>query len=302
MLQTRMIEGPLLSNGYALEMSPERLGWLTPTDAGLPLARIKEVYREQGYVWLKGFFPREDILAFRRHFFAAFEGTGLLLEGSDPFEGIYGGGGEQRELTSKIFWEIVRSPAYEAFCTMPRLWQFYKALLQDEPYLHKRKIIRYNAPNERNCTGGHYDLVYLRAGTDRLYSSWIPIGDVPVEMGGLVYLEGSDAIGRKMEAEFSAKATKLTPEERINAYNKNMREGGWISVDLPDMVRRFGTRWLMADYEAGDMVIHSPYMVHAATVNTDPRRIRLSTDIRFQAKSDDIDKRWASDWAPDDHL
>ncbi len=69
------------------------------------------------------------------------------------------------------------------------------------------------------------------------------------------------------------------------------------------MARRFNSRWLMADYEAGDMVIHSPYMVHAATVNTDlHKRTRLSTDIRYQAKSDEIDKRWTNDWAPDDHL
>lgn len=304
MIQTRTIPGPLMSNGHELEMTPERLGWLVPTDPVLPLSHIKEIYHKQGYVWLKGFFERHEILAFRRHFFAAFAGTGLLAPGSDPVEGLYGGGeGEQRELINKIFWEIVRSPAYEAFCTMPRLWKFYEALLQDEPYLHKRKIIRYNHPGGRNCTGGHYDLIYLRAGTDRLYSSWIPIGDVPIEMGGLIYLEGSDALGRKMEAEFSARNADLPPEERISAYNKNMRNGGWISTDLADMARRFNSRWLMADYEAGDMVIHSPYMVHAATVNNDPHgRIRLSTDIRYQAKSDDIDQRWTNDWAPDDHL
>jgi ectoine hydroxylase-related dioxygenase (phytanoyl-CoA dioxygenase family) len=303
MIHTRAISEPLMSNGSALEMTPERLGWLVPTDAGLPLAHIKDIYYKQGYVWLKGFFERRELLAFRRDFFAAFEGTGLLAQGSDPVEGLYRGEGEQRALIKKIFWEMVRSPAYEAFCTMPRLWKFYEALLQDEPYLHKRKIIRSTLPGVRNCTGGHYDLIYLRAGTDRLYSSWIPIGDIPVEMGGLIYLEGSDALGRKMEAEFSARNADLPPQERISAYNHNMRAGGWISVDLADMARRFNSRWLVADYEAGDMVIHSPYMLHAATVNTDPhKRIRLSTDIRYQAKSDEIDKRWTNDWAPDDHL
>lgn len=292
-----------MSNSSVLEMTPERLGWLVPTDAGLPLAHIKDIYHEQGYVWLKGFFERRAILAFRRDFFTAFKETGLLSQGSDPVEGLYGGEDQQRTLIKKIFWEIVRSPEYEAFCTMPRLWTFYEALLQDEPYLHKRKIIRYTLPGERNCTGGHYDLIYLRAGTDRLYSSWIPIGDIPVEMGGLIYLEGSDALGRRMEAEFSARNADLSPQERISAYNKNMRAGGWISVDLADMAHRFNSRWLVADYEAGDMVIHSPYMIHAATVNTDSYgRIRLSTDIRYQAKSDEIDKRWMHDWAPDDHL
>lgn len=305
MLEIRTLEKPLVSNGYPLEMTQQRLGWLVPTDAGLPIARIKEIYREQGYVWLKRFFPREEVLAFRRFFFTVFVETGLLVKDSDPAAGLYGEGiqDEQREAANQAYWEMVRSPVYEAFCKTPRLWQFYRDLLQDEPYLHKRKILRYNVPGEQHCTGGHYDLVYLRAGTDRLYTSWIPLGDVPVEMGGLLYLEGSDRLGRQLEAEFSAKNMDLSPEERISAYNKNMREGGWIGTDLAEMARRFDTRWLMADYEAGDMVIHSPYMIHAATNNADPRgRIRLSSDTRYQAASDQIDQRWGHDLRPNDGL
>ena len=46
-----------------------------------------------------------------------------------------------------------------------------------------------------------------------------------------------------------------------------MSEGGWVSKDLPDMADRFNTRWLIADYEAGDVVLHSPFMIHASTTN-----------------------------------
>jgi ectoine hydroxylase-related dioxygenase (phytanoyl-CoA dioxygenase family) len=134
-------------------------------------------------------------------------------------------------------------------------------------------------------------------------SSWIPLGDTPVEMGGLVYLENSDALGRKMEAEFSANNSNLTPEERISAYNKNMSEGGWVGKDLADMAERFDSRWLIADYEMGDMVVHSPYMIHAATQNKDSKeRIRLSTDIRYQNVRDEIDARWQNHWTLGDML
>ena len=70
-------------------------------------------------------------------------------------------------------------------------------------YLHKRKILRYTRPGDRSSTGAHYDLIYLRGGTNRLVTAWIPIGDVPARMGGLVYLEGSHELGRKLEAEFA---------------------------------------------------------------------------------------------------
>jgi ectoine hydroxylase-related dioxygenase (phytanoyl-CoA dioxygenase family) len=133
--------------------------------------------------------------------------------------------------------------------------------------------------------------------------AWPAVGDAPVEMGGLVYLEGSDAWGRKMEAEFAAKSADLPPEERISAYNRHMTKGGWLSKNLADLADRLDTRWLMADYEAGDMVVHSPYMIHAATANENPEgRMRLSTDIRYQRADDAIDDRWRNYWSPDDGL
>lgn len=275
----RSLSKPLVSNGSPLEMIPERLGWLEPTDARLPSKRLWELYRQHGYLWLKGFFERDVILDFRQYFFST------ILSGA------------------KTFFEIISSREYEDFCTMPRLWNFYQEFLGGKPYLHKRKIIRFTHPGESHCTGGHYDLIYLRAGTDKLCTSWVPLGDIPVEMGGLIYLEHSDALGRQMEAEFSLKNAHLSPEERISAYNRNMREGGWISTDLVSMANRFKSRWLIADYEAGDMMIHSPYMIHAATQNSDPlNRIRLSTDIRFQRTDDPIDQRWTNHWVPDDKL
>jgi ectoine hydroxylase-related dioxygenase (phytanoyl-CoA dioxygenase family) len=122
-------------------------------------------------------------------------------------------------------------------------------------------------------------------------------------MGGLVYLEGSHALGRRMEAEFAAENAALSPEERVSAFNKNMSETGWISKNLPEMADRFDKRWLVADYEAGDVVLHSPYTIHAATTNADPDGImRLSTDIRFQNVRDEIDARWNNHWSLDDML
>lgn len=192
---------------------------------------------------------------------------------------------------------------YRLYSFLCRLWQFYDAFLDGPSYLHKRKIIRYMKPGDTSTTPAHYDLTYLRSGTDKVCSSWIPLGDIPVEMGGLVYLEGSDYLGRKLEAKFAIKNADLSPEERIIAYNKNMTEGGWVGKDLAAMAEQFDSRWPIADYEAGDMVVHSPYMIHAATSNIDPQgRIRLSTDIRHQNVRHEIDARWNNHWALDDML
>ena len=112
----------------------------------------------------------------------------------------------------------------------------------------------------------------------------------------------SRAMSASAEATFAAKNQSLPPADRVSAYNKNMKTG-WLGLDLASLADELNTRWLVADYETGDMVVHSPYMIHASTMNIDPgRRIRLSTDIRYQRVSDEIDVRWNNHWSLDDML
>ena len=292
----------LRAGGVALDNSPTRMGRLAPRSvAGRPSA-LREAFEADGYLWLKGLLDRSDVLEFRRYVFQAFADTGLIAPGSDPRDGIAAKSNDEDRGRKRLM-EVVRSAAFEAFCVSPKLWRFMDDFVGGLSYLHKRKLLRLTRPGQSFSTPAHYDLVYLRGGTDRLVTAWIPIGDVPVEMGGLIYLEGSHAVGRRMEAEFRAASGDLSPEERISAYNRNMSEGGWISKDLPEMANRFDARWLIADYEAGDVVLHSPFMIHAATANDDPQgRIRLSTDIRYQNVRDEIDVRWANHWSLDDML
>lgn len=291
---------PLISNGYTLASTPNRLGWLTPSDPAEPLAALRARYREHGYLWLKGLLDRDEVLDFRRRYFTALADSGLIKPGTDPVDGIAGDGPARKGRTG--VGDIVRWAAYESFCLSRPIWQFYEAFLDGPVYLHKRKMIRHTRPGDTTATGAHYDLIYLRGGTDQLCTSWIPIGDTPVEMGGLIYLEGSDAFGRQKEAEFTILNAELPPEERISAYNKHMA-AGWLTKDLVTLADQTDQRWLIASYEAGDMVVHSPYMIHAATMNVDPNgRMRLSTDIRYQRVTDAIDERWSNHWTPNDNL
>lgn len=87
---------PLISNGYSLSTASDRLGRLIPSDPDVPIAELRTQYQEQGYLWLKGILNRSEVLAFRRRYFAAFAGAGLLAPGSDPMDGIYAGEGRTR--------------------------------------------------------------------------------------------------------------------------------------------------------------------------------------------------------------
>lgn len=294
---------PLAADGKTLSTAPHRLGYLKPTDPDIGIKAVRDIYEEHGYVWLKHFLPRTDVVEFRGWVISHLADTGLIELGLDPVLGIASAGALDKKLADRRLMSIVRSTAYEGFCAQPRLARFMDEFLGGLSYLHKRKIMRFTLPGTSTATPAHYDLVYLRGGTNRIVTAWIPIGDIPVAMGGLTYLEGSHRIAREMEAAFEKAGAELSPAERISAFNRNMTEGGWVSKDLPDMAERFDTRWLVADYEAGDIVLHSPFMIHASTTNQDTeRRLRLSTDVRYQNVDDEIDVRWSNHWSLDDML
>lgn len=105
-------------------------------------------------------------------------------------------------------------------------------LLDGPVNLHRRRLIRFTRPGEPSATGAHYDRTYLRGGTGQVLTAWIPLGDTPVEMGGLIYLEGSDQLGRQMEVDFQRSHAQLTPEQRLRGFHNSISDGGWITQDL----------------------------------------------------------------------
>ena len=302
-IQEQQNSQALFAFGNQLNTGPERLDQLQPSDPKEPLPQLRARFAANGYLFLKGLLDPQLVNSFRGWVFENLNTSGLLQPGTDPVSGLANSNGFDKALADRRLMSIVRSAKYENFCSQPDLNNFIDRFIGGMSYLHKRKLIRFTAPNTDVSTPAHYDLIYLRGGTSNIVTTWIPIGDISIAEGGLVYLKNSHAVGEEMEKEFGIKNAQLSPEERINAYNKNMTEGGWVSKNLPEMADRFDTQWLAADYEAGDVVLHSPFMIHASTNNASLRgRLRLSTDIRFQNVDDEIDARWTNHWSLDDML
>jgi hypothetical protein len=46
----RQIKTHLQSNGFNMDMTDLRLGWLTPTDPNLPVETLREILKKQGKV------------------------------------------------------------------------------------------------------------------------------------------------------------------------------------------------------------------------------------------------------------
>jgi len=103
-------------------------------------------------------------------------------------------------------------------------------------------------------------------------------------------------LGKGFEEEFTqkAKADGLSEEDAKSAFNANMLSTGLLAEGPAEFGRAHGRRWLVTGFEAGDVVLHSPYTIHASTINHDPNHvIRLATDLRFVDSSRPWDTRWS---------
>ncbi|KAJ5489313.1 hypothetical protein N7539_004203 [Penicillium diatomitis] len=307
--QIAVNDGPLNSENAAL---------LRPSDLALPLEELRRRYHEDGYLFLKQIIPREDVLAARDSYFSSLEPSGILKPGSKPVDGILdpakshedypgigaghaNGNGRPGGERAAAFVDLALDAHYqnwyaEKFCKHPVLHDFiakWTGWGADTLNL-RRTLLRNNLPGSKPI-GVHYDQIFLRYGDPTSVTAWVPMGDIKISGGGLIYLENSDDIGINIEKEFFAKAKQsgMTDEEARSAFNSNMMATGLLSETPAAFAQEHSRRWLVSAYEAGDVVLHKPHMIHASTLNLDPDNvIRLATDLRFCDSSKPFDKRW----------
>lgn len=191
------------------QLDTSNVGLLQPTyPQTTSLEEMRRRLSEDGYLFVKGILPREDVLEARKKYFEALACTGLLKPGTQPVEGIFdsakdsadypgigtGGKGTGKAQSDK-FLELAHKAHgeewyAETFCKHPALIDFLKKLSGwgENMWNLERTILRNNVPGNK-AVGVHYDLIFLRHGNDSVMTAWVPMGDVKVEGGGLIYLE-----------------------------------------------------------------------------------------------------------------
>jgi len=309
-----------------------KLGWLRATAAETPIEVIRQRLEQDEYVWIKGLIPSQDVLAMREHYFSQYANTGLLEQDTNFVDGIYnskddaalhrgiGGGDPTGEDLDRLI-TAHKTPVYQQFVSHPNLRKMVRELMQwDEEIMLRRSMLRHNVPGGQS-TGVHYDKLFLRGGQGFFLTAWVPIGDISLSGGGLFYLQDSAKLGQAIEDDFDRRAltSGFSIEEKVSAFNAHMTSIGILS-DHPSEFEKDHERiaegagmsgrdykWLVAEYEAGDVVFHLPCSVHSSCMNEDPNgKIRLSTDLRFYNKKDydegRADERWMKYWTPGDGL
>jgi ectoine hydroxylase-related dioxygenase (phytanoyl-CoA dioxygenase family) len=140
----------------------------------------------------------------------------------------------------------------------------------------------------------HCDLVYMGRGTHNLYTTWVPLGDVDLRMGGLLVLEGSHRKGEQLKS-YLARDVDDYCTNRDDAADYASGKKWWdgtLSKNAVALQESLGGRWLTAEqFSMGGAVVFNMTLVHGSLDNqTD--RFRLSTDTRYQLSADPVDERW----------
>ncbi|KAF2854995.1 hypothetical protein T440DRAFT_551281 [Plenodomus tracheiphilus IPT5] len=302
-------------------LRPDQVGKLKESWPDEPIDALRHKYNEDGYVFLKGLLPREDVERARASYFSMLAPSGVLKPGTQPVDGIFDsekdaadypgigagsvGNSKPGAATAEKFVDLALEAHYadwykEDFCKHPMLSSFIARLTGwgDSTLAVRRSLLRNNTPGNK-AIGVHYDQIFLRHGEPTSVTAWVPMGDISLTGGGLIYLEDGHTLGREIEEDFTRKARErgLSEEESKNAFNQNMLATGLLADGPAEYADRFAKRWLVTNYEAGDVVLHTPFTIHASTLNRDPRNvIRVGTDLRFVDGSRPWDTRWDKDY------
>lgn len=271
------------------KLPADQIARLKPTSLDTPLDEVRRRYKEDGYVFLKGLIPREDVLKAREEYFSMLAPSGVLKPGTKPVEGIFdpskdpldfpgiGAGGadsngrpcgphaEIAETFVDLALKAHTEDWYkETFCRHPALQNYIAQLTGwgENTLPVRRTLLRNNTPGNK-AIGVHYDMIFLRHGEDTAVTAWVPMGDVKLQGGGLIYLERGHLLGSELEADFTAKAKSsgMSDEEAKYAFNQNMMHGGMLAHGPIAFGQQHNRKWLLTNYEAGDVVLHDAYMV-----------------------------------------
>ena len=222
----------------------------------------------EGYAYFRNVLQTEAVLDLRRRILRLCAEAGWIVDGDrmDDAVAIRQPLNEGEAGYLEVYDRIQQLEAFHAIAHHPDITRVMKALLGPRGFPHPLGIVRLMFPeNNEFATPPHQDYPNNQ-GTPDLYACWIPLGDCPVDLGGVAILERSHTRG-------------------VLPLNFSLGPGGRQAV-LDDELAAH--RWLAADFRVGDVLVFHSLTVHRSLHNHYRDRMRISCDFRFQREGEEL--------------
>lgn len=285
----------LTAQGVPVDTDPAAFGWLRDSNDALDdTAELRRRMELDGYLFLPGFLDRDEVAVVRGEIAAQFEAEGILDPACPVGEMV------MREGLEMYFRPDISNgnTRLQSVIYSARMMEFYSRLL-GEPAMHY-DFTWFRAVGPGQGTHPHCDVVYMGRGAREVYTAWVPFGDVPLNVGGLVVLEGSHRNADLAEGYHQMDVdTACVNGSRESELNHAGFDGfGALDESVPKVRAKYEQRLLTSpEYRMGDLLTFSIYTVHGALDNQ-TQRIRISSDSRYQRASEPADERWIGENPP----
>ncbi len=231
-----------------------------------------------GFLFFKQVLPAELILELRQQIMGIVGRHGWLRAGTDPMDAIGdlvaiaaadAGDSSLRRIgvTRAAYRDIQSLELFHSLPHHPKLIALYETLFGSPVLPHPRHIARVLLPAPGfTPTPPHQDYIYIQ-GTHHFWTLWFPLGDCPMELGGLSVLRGSH---------------REPVLDVVDSAGAGGKESILCGKDYA---------WVQDNYQCGDILTFPSHMVHKALPNHRPDRIRVSVDLRYQSATDEIEEK-----------
>ena len=230
---------------------------------------------DEGYLFFKRLQPPDKLLALRREMLTVIQRGGWLVPGTDPMDGIAQISAQCTEgdlAYPLVYHEVYKLESFHRSAHWPEVLDMVAKIMGRPAMPHPQKIARLWFPKfTEHTTPIHQDFVHFQGSFDTL-TCWAPVGDCPIELGGLAVLPGSHKVKRVLDHHFSLGA-------------------GGLYVDVPEQAqlnKELDVAWHTTNYEVGDTLIFPALMIHKALPNLTEDRLRVSLDNRYHPIGDPI--------------
>lgn len=281
----------LTSLGHQLDLSPAAFGWFRDSASLLddPPA-LRNRFADDGYLFLSGALDRERVDEARLRLLEQLHDLGLLQPDTPISDGI-----------ARTPWQpqschklIHGNDPLQRLLYSGRMLELHETVFGGPIRHFDFTWIRAIGPGRG--TAPHADAVYMNRGSQRLVTTWTPLMEIPLDVGGLIVMPGSHRIARLRKyfaADVDTYCENRLPRKAQDVHNWIGPMGdGKLSENPLLLQKALGLPWLTAEtYRPGDVLIFSLQTLHASLDNTSDR-VRLSTDTRYQPADEPADPRW----------